>query len=70
MTQILFILDRATIDSATELLSTFGASAEQEAASRAAQGREAGNLLSFCRWRQIERIVAVLADDAVCGTVH
>jgi hypothetical protein len=68
--QPLFIVDRATIDGATDLIDGFGTDAEREAAVRAADSRDRGNIIHFCRWRQIERIVAVLTDDAVQGTVH
>ena len=68
--QPLVILDRATIDGATDLLARFGTSAELEAASRAARSRDLGNIAHFCRWRQIERIIACLSDREVTATVH
>jgi hypothetical protein len=70
LTQPPFILDRMTIDSATDLMTRFGGAAGQEAAIRAAESRDRGNIYHFCRWRQIERIVAVLEDAAVQGTIH
>ena len=70
LTEPLFILDRATIDGATDLIDGFGMDAAREAESRAAVSRDRGNVHHFCRWRQIGRIVAVLTDDAVRGTVH
>lgn len=70
MKQPIVILDRNMVDGATDLIDGFGIGAEREAAIRASDSRDRGNMLHFCRWRQIERIVAVLNDDTVEGTVH
>ena len=40
------------------------------AAMRAEKSRDAGNVIRFCHWRQIERVIASLASDEVTGTVH
>lgn len=70
MTQSIFILDRATIDSVTDLIAQFGGAAGSEAAARAAQSRDRGNIYHFCRWRQVGRLVALFERESAIGTVH
>ena len=41
-----------------------------EAAVRAETSRDAGNVLRFCHWRQIERVIATLSNDEVRGSIH
>ena len=41
-----------------------------EAAARAEQSRDAGNVVRFCHWRQIERVIATLSNEEVRGTIH
>lgn len=65
-----FITGRAALDDAAMLIDSFGDAAGVEAASRAAQSRDAGNVIRFCHWRQIERVIATLASDEVRGTIH
>ncbi len=40
------------------------------AAMRAVQSRDAGNVLKFCHWRQIERLSALLASNNIQGSLH
>lgn len=65
-----FISGRAAIDDAAQLIDTYGDDAGFEAASRAEDSRDAGNVLRFCHWRQIERVIATLSSDEIGGTVH
>ena len=65
-----FILGRAALADAAKLIDAFGDDAGFEAASRAEQSRDAGNVVRFCHWRQIERVIATLSSDEVRGTVH
>jgi hypothetical protein len=62
--------DRAAFADATELLQHFGQFAAMEAASRAERSRDVGNVLLFCRWRQAERTIAMLANAEEIGTIH
>ncbi len=32
--------------------------------------RDKGNVMRFCHWRQIERVIVTLSDQEVRGTVH
>jgi len=65
-----FITGRAALSDAAMLIDTFGESAGREAASRAERSRHAGNVMKFCHWRQIERVIATLSSDEVRGTIH
>lgn len=62
--------DRSAIAEASELIDRFGIHAISEAAARADRSRELGNVIHFCRWRQIERIIPILAADRAAGTIH
>lgn len=66
----LFIACRLSLSEASELIDRFGDDAGLEAAARAEQSRDAGNILRFCHWRQIERVIATLSDEEVRGTIH
>jgi hypothetical protein len=65
-----FISGRVALADASELLSRFGDDAGYEAAARADLSRDAGNVVRFCHWRQIERVIATLSSEEVRGTVH
>ena len=66
----LFISGRAALADAAKLIDAYGDDAGFEAASRAENSRDAGNVIRFCHWRQIERVIATLSSDEVRGTVH
>lgn len=65
-----YVADRQTVVDADALITTFGDDAGFEAASRAESSRDLGNVIAFCRWRQIERLIAVLARPDTIGTIH
>jgi hypothetical protein len=65
-----YIAGRLALAEASELMSSYGDDAGLEAAARAERSRDAGNVLLFCHWRQIERVIATLSDEEVRGTVH
>ncbi|MDQ8757508.1 hypothetical protein RCO27_14855 [Sphingosinicella sp. LHD-64] len=62
--------DRSAATEAAELISRFGIHAASEAAARADKSRELGNVVLFCRWRQIERMVVLLASGRGASTLH
>lgn len=66
----LFIAGRPALDDASDLIARYGDDAGLEAASRAERSRDLGNLVLFCHWRQIERVIATLASEEVHGTIH
>lgn len=65
-----FISGRVALADASELLSRFGDGAGYEAAALADLSRDAGNVVRFCHWRQIERVIATLSSEEVRGTIH
>jgi len=65
-----YIHGRLALAEASDLIDRFGDDAGLEAATRAERSRDDGNLLRFCHWRQIERVIATLSCDEVHGTVH
>jgi hypothetical protein len=65
-----FISGRLALADASELMQQFGDDAGFEAASRAERSRDDGNVVRFCHWRQIERVIATLSNEEVRGTVH
>ncbi|WP_324808474.1 hypothetical protein SH584_03090 [Sphingomonas sp. LY29] len=66
----LFISGRAALTDAAMLIDAYGDDAGFEAAARAESSRDKGNVIRFCHWRQIERVIVTLSDRAVTGTVH
>lgn len=66
----LYLASRADVRDAVELVSRFGGGAAAEAALRADRSRTLGNALHFCRWRQIGRLIALMAAEGPVGTVH
>jgi hypothetical protein len=66
-----YLPDASAASDAAELMSRFGAHAAGEAAARANHSRGLGNVVHFCRWRQIERMIHLLsATDPGAATVH
>lgn len=65
-----YINGRLALADAAELIDCYGESAALEAAVRAGRSRDEGNVMRFCHWRHIERLIATLSSDEVHGTVH
>ncbi len=66
----LFISSRDSLSDAQELIREFGGEAALQAAVRAEQSRGAENILKYCHWRQVERLIDALVADEPQGTVH
>ena len=66
----LFIAGRNSLSDAQELIREFGQEAAMQAAVRAEKSREAENILKFCHWRQVERLIDALDTNEPQGTVH
>lgn len=65
-----YISGRAALEDAALLIATYGDDAGFEAAARAEDSRDRGNVIRFCHWRQIERVIATLCADEIDGTIH
>lgn len=70
MEEIFYIANRDCLDAATTLIEAYGDAAVMEAASQAQKYRNVGNAIRFCEWRQIERVISVLSQDVILGTLH
>ena len=55
---------------AAELISHFGDHAASEARRRAGRSRDLGNVIHFCRWREVERMIGTLGLEEGAGLVH
>jgi hypothetical protein len=66
----IYLADAQQVAEAADLIATFGEQASVEAAIRAGHMRDIGNHVHFCRWRQTERLVALMTSAEVLGTVH
>jgi hypothetical protein len=62
--------DRSAASDAADLMARFGEYAASEAAARADRSRELGNVIHFCRWRQIERLILLLAEGGRAHSIH
>jgi hypothetical protein len=65
-----FIHGRLALADAAELIELYGDGAAIEAAARARRFRSDGNVVRFCHWRHIERVVEALSSDEVIGSIH
>ncbi len=66
-----YLPDAAAAADAAELIERFGIYAAGEAAARADRSRGLGNVVHFCRWRQIERMIALLSStERGSATLH
>lgn|GEM_PF-642445 len=71
LTQHPFVADRASALDAARLIAELGdEAAAAVAAGHAEISRDRGNVIHFCRWRQIERLIVVLADPLAEQTRH
>ncbi len=65
-----FISGRPALADAPQLIERFGDDAGLEAAVRAEESRDSGNVVRFCHWRQIERVIVALSSREARGSVH
>ena len=65
-----FIHGRVALADAEELMQRYGDDAGFVAATRAERSRDDGNVLRFCHWRQIERVIATLSSEDIRGAIH
>ena len=55
---------------AADLIAKFGDHAVSEARRRAGRSRDLGNVVHFCRWRQVERMIDMLREEEPTGRLH
>ena len=65
-----FISSRQALTDAWRLMDAFGDDAALEAAALAEGARDLGNVVVFCHWRQIERVIVTLSSAEPNGTIH
>ncbi len=65
-----YLASPAAVVDAGALIAEYGDDAGFEAAARADRSRDLGNAIRFAHWRQIERLIVLLASDDVVGSVH
>lgn len=65
-----YVANRGEVTAASALIAAHGDDAVFAAAAKADQARDIGNLVHFCRWRQIERLIVLMSADRAIGTVH
>jgi hypothetical protein len=65
-----FIHGRAVAEDAARLTAEYGADAAMAAALRAAHSRARDNAIRFCHWREVERMVTLLAAPPPATTRH
>jgi hypothetical protein len=69
--QTVYLSDASAAAEAAELIARFGIHAASEAAARADRSRDLGNVVHFCRWREIERMIDLLsASSPADATIH
>ncbi|QLC20972.1 hypothetical protein HFP51_01480 [Parasphingopyxis sp. CP4] len=65
-----YLDDPDAVNDAAELMAEYGVMAAAEASARANRSRDKGNIIHFCRWRQIVRLVEWMEDAEAERTVH
>lgn len=65
-----FIIDREAALEASRLIADHGPLAAEVATANADLSRDRGNVVSFCRWRQIARLIAFLSETDGEQTRH
>jgi len=69
--QTVYLSDASAAAEAADLIARFGVHAASEAAARADRSRDLGNVIHFCRWRDIERMIETLsALGPADATIH
>lgn len=70
MISIPYISDRSHIAAAQELIALFGPMARIEAAARANHSRTQGNVIHFCKWREVSRLIDIFTEEPEDVTRH
>ncbi|RHW17853.1 hypothetical protein D1610_04850 [Sphingomonas gilva] len=65
-----YLDDRSAVADAVALIRDHGEAAAAQAAKRAHRSRGLGNHIHFCRWRQVARLIDLMAERRAPGTIH
>ncbi|WP_156353069.1 MULTISPECIES: hypothetical protein [unclassified Sphingomonas] len=65
-----YIADPSDLAATQELMAEYGPVAAEEATARANRARDRDNVVQFCRWRQVARLVTLLEQPGAWGTIH
>jgi hypothetical protein len=65
-----FLAGDAAFSDAAELIERFGPHACDEAKLRASRSRDLGNVIHFCHWREIERMIEALSLEGASGPLQ
>ncbi|KQM28961.1 MULTISPECIES: hypothetical protein [unclassified Sphingomonas] len=65
-----YIADLSDLARAHYLMAEYGPVAAEEATARANLARDRDNVVQFCRWRQVARLVTLLEQPGAWGTIH
>ena len=60
----------STFSDAADLMSKFGPEAESQAKIRAGRSRDLGNVILFCHWREIERLIGAISRERADGPLQ
>lgn len=70
MTLSPYVSDRAHVAVAQELIDIYGPLARSEAVARADHSRAQENVIHFCKWREIARLIDMFTDAPPGVTRH
>ena len=65
-----FCADRTAFADASDLIDVYGDAARDEAKQRASRSRELGNVVHFCRWREIDRLIGAMTRETSAGLLQ
>ena len=65
-----WINSRSSLDDAAQLMDEHGSNATVVAAHRARDSRSKDNIVRYCHWRQIERVIERLECHQNRGSIH
>ena len=68
--QLHSVHDRAFFEEAATMIARFGDGAVIEAATKADAFETSGDLMLYCRWRQVERAIQLLQLEDIVGEIH
>jgi hypothetical protein len=65
-----FLAGDAAFADAADLIERYGMNACEEAKLRASRSRDLGNVIHFCHWREIERMIGAMRPEGASGPLQ